>query len=129
MATTNRDIYLEINKEGLSEFNSKKFRYWSYHTPLLQFAYDLGCQGVDLSNRKVVKGWRFGKAPINGISLNHATGNCENGLSLACIEGGEPCGSSMFFLDRKKYKYEGILVCTGSDDEPVILPFGFEVLD
>lgn len=55
MTTTNRDIYLKVNKEGLDEFNSNKFNYWSYYTPLLQIAYDLGWQGVDLSGIKVVK--------------------------------------------------------------------------
>ena len=129
MKKTNREIYLKVNKEGLNEFNSNKFNYWSYYTSLLQIAYDLGWQGVDLSDKRVVKGWRFGKAPVDGISVNHVTNKCEKGLSLACVEGCKPCGSSMFFLNREKYKYEGLLVATGSDDEPVILPFGFDVFD
>ena len=144
MKTTTRDVFLMANKEGLKfkkhclpfstetedehcEFIRNYYRSW--YTPLLKLAYDFGVSGVDLSTKDVVKGWRYGKASWCGISQNHVTGESEKGLSLAAIGDDKPHWEAMFLSDRPKYEYEGILVEKGSDGEPVILPFGFEVYD
>ena len=114
--------YLNINQEGL---NTKEYQ--SYHTPVLQIAFDLGQQGININELPVVTGYRYGKAPDSFISFNYTDNKSERGLSLAKIEGEEETGSSIWFLGRKKYKYTGYLLpYRGSDGEPLILAFNAE---
>ena len=99
--------------------------YRSYYTPLLTHAMSLGQMGIDLRSAPIVRGWRYGAAPASGLSYNYANDNWERGLSLAALEGGQVTPSAeLFFSERKKYWYTGILVGTGSDAEPLILPIG-----
>lgn len=121
---TNYENILKANKYGMNWTGGE------YRTPILQEAMIYGMNGVDLSSCPVVKGYRYGKAPDSGISYNYRDEKSERGLSLAGLENGKEVGSSMFFNDRKIYCYEGILLPKkGSDGEPLILAFNFEMFD
>ena len=112
----------DINKLG----SENKDEYLSFHTPVLQIAYDLGQKGIDLSKQPVVTGYRYGKAPNSFISQNYRDQTSEFGLSMAAIEGGKEVGSSVWF-SGKKYKYSGILLpYKGSDGENLILALDAE---
>jgi hypothetical protein len=114
---------LTANKAGLDG------KFYMYRTPVLQAAFDLGADGVDLANAPVVTGYRYGKASDEFISYNYANGTKEPGLSLAAVEGEKEIGSAMWFADRQKYTYTGILSGKGSDGEPVILALDAECWD
>jgi hypothetical protein len=118
-----REQILEANKAGLNGYD------WSYWTPSLQIAFNLGAKGVDLSTAPVVKGWRKGKAPETFVSRNYRDDISEPGLSLMALDGQPAHWSDAFISDRKVYQYTGILSGTGSDDEPCILAFEAECLD
>lgn len=105
------------NKLGLDDPNG----FDSFRTPVLQLAYDLGQNGINLQDAPVVKGWRSGKAPESFISYNYRDGHKEPGLSLMAINGNQEHWSAGFIADRGKFEYTGILSGTGSDDEPCIL--------
>jgi len=125
---TTRRLILSINKAGLKHYESD--RYWSYHTPILQVAYNLGHRGIDLSIQPDVIGWRAGKSPQCGISTNYRENISEYGLSMLYINDEPICPSMIWFAERKRYEYKGLLLpYLGSDDEPLILPYGFEVMD
>lgn len=125
MKKTNRENIIEANVYGLNV----GWEGGSYYTPILEMARTLGCDGIDLRKAKVVTGYRYGKASEFGISQNYRDNISEKGLSLAALKGKKEIGSSMWFSDREKYEYTGIYVTKGSDGEPIILPFGFEVFD
>lgn len=98
---------------------------WSYYTPVLQMAYNLGLDGVNLSDAPVVSGYRYGKVSEHGLSFNYADQKTEKGLSLAAIDGQPECSSVIWFRDRAKVAVSGVLLpLTGSDNEPLILPVG-----
>jgi hypothetical protein len=122
---TNRENILQANAYGLRTGVNGG----SYYTPIFEMARLLGMNGLDLSAAPVVSGYRYGDAPELGISRNYREDIAEHGLSLAAIDGGKEIGSCVWFCDRPIRRYNGVLVGTGSDDEAVILPFGFEVFD
>ncbi|MDP2652050.1 MAG: hypothetical protein Q8O94_02850 [bacterium] len=122
---TSRQEILAANRVGLSDT-----AFWSYWTPILNIALDLGREGVDLSSQPDFSGPRYGKAPALGVSTNYADNVSERGLSLSVDSGGEVVGSSIWFLGREKTEYTGLLLpYTGSDGEALILPYGFEIFD
>jgi len=118
-----RDDILNANRYGLKQV------YTSFWTPVLEVAYLLGYEGVDLTDAPVVTGYRYGSAPEMFVSNNYRDNVSEKGLSLAAINGQNEVGSSVWFSDRKKHEYTGVLSGTGSDGEPVILCFDAENLD
>ena len=127
MKTVTEAQYRKANANGLRDAKTGDFT--SYYTPALQVAYNLGQEGISLENAPVVTGYRYGEMPWNGVSANSQTGGFEKGLSLACVEGGKEVGSSVWFCDREKYTYTGIVSGLGSDGEVVILTFAAEYLD
>lgn len=123
-----REEILKANTAGLKHRETGNF--WSYYTPTLQMAYNLGQKGIYLSEAPVVSGWRVGKAPESYISRNYRDDLSEPGLSLMAIYDHEVNAASALFIDnRKSYTYTGILSGTGSDGEPCILCFEAENLD
>ena len=114
---------INANKIGLSG------QFVMYRTPVLQAAFDLGADGVSLESAPVVTGYRYGRASDDYISYNYADQKKENGLSLAAINGEKEIGSAMWFADRKKFEYTGILCGKGSDGEPLILALDAEYWD
>jgi len=120
-----KDI-LKANRDGMDRLGT----YWSYYTPVLQVAFDLGQRGVDLSLQPDVTGYRYGKMPESGLSYNYSGQKSERGLSLAAIDGQKETGSCVWFADRDTVKVSGLLLpYKGSDGEPLILPFCVENLD
>jgi hypothetical protein len=124
--TTRQDI-VEANAVGLRHKDTDT--YWSYYTPTLQVAYNLGLAGVDLSDAPDVAGYRYGSAPDSCVSYNHAEARSERGLSLACLDGEQEIGSSVWFADREVIRYTGLLAGRGSDGEPIILCYQAPYLD
>ncbi len=127
---TNKEKILQANQLGLHNPD------WSlsFYTPIYQMAYNLGCKGIDLSLQPDVRGYRYGVAPESGLSRNYRDGISECGLSLAVITTPgyktEEIGSAMFFSNRKKHYFKGMLLpCKGSDGEPLILMYGAEDFD
>ena len=118
---------IKANAAGLKHHGTSVF--WSYYTPVLQAAYNLGLKGIDLSSAPIVKGIRYGEAPNSGLSTNYKSGKSELGLSLAQELGHPEIGSSIWFSDRNAYEYSGIKIGTGSDGETLILPLHVEDLD
>jgi len=114
------------NKEGLRSGD----QYWSYHTPILQLAYNLGKKGMDLSALHIVTGYRYGGVHWSGLSHNYASDTSEGGLSMAKIDGEKECGSVIWFADRDKVQARGILLpYRGSDGEALIIPLNVEIFD
>jgi len=121
-----RDRIIEINRLGIN--NPEAFG--SFYTPVLQIAFDLGQQGIDLSQQPSVSGRRYGTIPTSGLSYNFADQRSERGLSLAAIYGHEDVGSVIWFAERKIVDVDGLLLpYTGSDGEPLILPYAVEDMD
>ena len=116
-----KEEIMKANKAGMNEIE-----YVSYHTPVLQIAFDLGQDGIDLSEQPVATGYRYGIAPESFISYNSREQISERGLSLAAINGKKEIGSSVWF-NGKKHEYTGILLpYKGSDGENLILAFDAE---
>jgi hypothetical protein len=112
---------LEANRAGLRHQGTEI--HWEYATPVLQAAYDLGWINQTVSDQ-VVTGHRYGNAPVDGIGINHSEGKREFGLSLAGIEGGMEIASVIFFSNRGRVSYTGLLSpLAGSDGEPIMLMF------
>ncbi len=116
---------LKANRYGLKNRDA----FLIYRTPVLACAQHWGQEGIDLSRAQVVQGWRYGNNET-GVSQNYADVTSEYGLSLAALEGGDEIGSSIWFCDRPKIHFRGILLPSrGSDGEPLILPVGGENYD
>lgn len=130
MTTTNREMILKANKYG-QRLDPNDCSGSSWYSPILQVASDLGAlKGIDLTDCPVVTGYRYGTAPASGISYNYADQRSERGLSMAAINGQNEVGSCVWFADRDRVEYTGILLpYTGSDGEPLILAFGFDQFD
>lgn len=100
-----------------------------WYTPFLQASYDLGYEGIEVDFSKVVKAERYGDLP-NGCSYNYADNKKEMGVSASNLVGEKEIGSSLWFTDREKIVFEGILLpIKGSDGEPLLLPLGVEQYD
>ena len=125
-ATTEHDIR-DANAAGVRHAGTDT--YWSYQTPDLQVAYDLGQQGLDLAAAPVVSGWRYGSAPVSGRSRNYMLDRPENGVSLACVDGEPEIGSGMWFAERPRVAVSGVLSGRGSDGEALIVLIGREYQD
>lgn len=116
-----REEILKANTEG---FNATYYQ--SYHTPILQIAFDCGQKGIDLSTAKEITGYRYGQAPQSYVSFNSREQISEKGLSLAAIENEKEVGSSVWF-SGEKHIYSGILLpYKGSDGENLILAYDAE---
>jgi hypothetical protein len=117
---TTAEQYKKANAAGLKHRTTGDF--WSYYTPSLQIAYNLGLDGVSIQDVEPIIAFRFGKAPENFISWNYRDNAPEKGLSVYTensIVRGE-------FTDRKKYEYAGLPVAKGGDGEILILAFDAE---
>ena len=126
MAKVSRADIINANKSGLDNPDSL----WSYHTPVLQVAYELGTRGIDLSTAPDVAGYRYGAVPTHGLSHNYRDDHSERGLSLVAINGQPAVASEIWFCDRKRVRVNGLLLpYKGSDGEPLILPYCVEYLD
>ena len=126
MDKVSRADILNANKAGLDNPDS----FWSYRTPVLQVAYELGTKGVDLSDAQDVTGYRYGAVPAHGLSHNYRDDRSERGLSLVAINGHKPVASVVWFCDRKRVRVSGLLLpYRGSDGEPLVLPYCVEYLD
>jgi hypothetical protein len=115
--------YKEANRAGLSHRATGDM--WSYYTPTLQIAYNLGWAGVSIQDVQPLTAFRFGKAPANFVSYNHRENCTEKGLSVY-TEGSTVRGE---FEGRIRYEYTGLPVATGGDGEMLILAFDAENLD
>jgi len=63
---------------------------------------------------------RLGDAPANGMSYNYRDNRYEDGVSAMSIAGLPDNGASaMIDTDRPRKWYTGVLIGTGSDDEPI----------
>lgn len=125
-----RESLLDANLYGLREHRSGAITFASWYSPEHAAAYRYGTEGVDLSTQPTVEGWRRGGAKFGGISHNYRDDVSERGLSMMSIEGSKPGFSEMFMGDRDRHDYTGLLLPdTGSDGEPLILPYGSENLD
>lgn len=123
---TNRDNIIKANKDGLANKDSLK----SYYTPILQSAFELGQMGIDLSDSADFTGYRYGLSPEHGLSYNYMDAKKEHGLSLAQKKDGTIIASAIWFCNRDKMEYTGLLLpMAGSDGEALILPYNFELLD
>lgn len=88
-------------------------------------AYESGRRGAKIPT--IAKGLRYGKAPENGFSFNKATGDYEQGVSMAKVNGVNyewfPVSDSK--TTRKPINYEGYLLDPdhfwGGDGEPLML--------
>lgn len=118
-----KDQILKANASGLKHRTTGQF--WSYYTPALQIAYNLGYEGISLENAETITAFRYGKAPERFVSWNYAENKSENGLSVYT----EKSIVRSEFLDRQKYEYTGIVCGIGSDGEQVILCFDADNLD
>lgn len=126
MSKITADDIRQVNQTGIA--NPEAF--WSYYTPVLQVAFELGQRGIDLAAAPVVSGMRYGIMPAGGISYNYRDERSERGLSLACIDGDKEVGSCIWFADRIEHNYTGVLLpYTGSDGEALILIIGIDNLD
>ena len=116
--------YLSANAEGLK--GTIRF----YRSPALTVAADLGFARIDLSTCDDVVAFRFGRIPDCGISHNYRDNVAESGLSVAWIKGRKKEAKARNLAEfggRKKVRVEGLLLpVTGSDGEPLILPYGIE---
>ena len=101
-----KEDFLEANEAGLRHKGTDN--HWSYYTPSLQIAYNLGYENISLKDSDVVTGIRYGEAPEKGISTNYSENRSEKGLSLAQISGEKEIGSSNWFKDRKAFEYRGL---------------------
>lgn len=115
--------YISANASGLAHRTTGQM--WSYYTPSLQVAYNLGHEGIDLSIAEVVTGFRYGNAPESFISWNYAANASENGLSIYT----ENSIIRSEFLDRNRVEVSGISAGTGSDGEALILAYNAINLD
>lgn len=113
----------------LGKIHAKEGNLCGWYTPILQAAYDLGYEGVEIDFTQIVKAERYGNLP-NGCSYNYAENKKEMGVSASNIVGCKEIGSSVWFSGRDKIQFEGILLpMTGSDGEPLLLPLGIEQYD
>ena len=62
---------------------------------------------------------RRGKAPASGVSVNHATGQAEPGVSVYLVLDGHVADVDRF-QDRPAYTGTGVVVGFGSDGEPCV---------
>jgi len=120
---TTEQQYKAANAAGLKHRTTGAF--WSYYTPTLQVAYNLGLDGVSIQDVQPITAFRFGKAPENFISCNYRDNAPEKGLSVYTEKSVIRCE----FTDRQKYEYTGLPVATGGDGEILILAFDAEYLD
>jgi hypothetical protein len=120
-AMINEKDIRNANKAGLRH-NNNNSDCWSYYSPLLQAAYDLG-RYHGLAVGGLVTGWRYGDVPEFGVSKNYVTGDSEGGLSMAKIDGVESSWRGFLMTARKKVNVSGLLSpLKGSDNEPLIFP-------
>ena len=114
-----KEQILAANRAGLNG------EYVGYYTPVLKVAFNLGSNGINLDNAKIIKAFRYGSAPESFLSWNYAKNTPENGLSVytdRSIVRSE-------FLDRPKHEYTGLVSGIGGDGETLILCFDAENLD
>lgn len=110
--------------------DAKNGDYSSYYTPVLEAAYDLGREGIEIDFENIVVAERYGELPKRGVSYNYRDDYKEKGVSAVNIKGEEPVGSYIWFTDNVKIEFEGILLpVKGSDGEPLLLPLGVEQYD
>jgi hypothetical protein len=123
MKVTEKDIR-EANEAGLND------SFVCYYTAVLTAAYNLGLNGHSLVGQSIATGYRYGNAPESLLSRNYRDDKTEAGLSMAALVGEAECSSCIFFSDRAKVYYTGIISpVTGSDDETLLLVIGGENLD
>ena len=93
-----------------------------WYTKVLEAAYSLGRRGIIVDFDNIVTAERYGELP-EGVSYNYRDGFMEDGVSATNIKGEKEVGSSIWFCDREKIEFRGILLpVKGSDGEPLLLP-------
>mgnify|MGYP007071573237 CR=1 FL=1 len=129
----NKTKLLAANKKGLEDSKSLDSGLVCYYTKAMDVAYDLGCNGVDLSKIDITESYRYGGVPESGISCNYRDNSWERGLSLAIShkDNSREIGSVIFFRHRDKVAVIGwILDRSGSDGEELMLPItGYDIVD
>ena len=94
---------------------------------ILDVAYRLGQDGIDLTEAPTVDAHRWGDIPKDGISVNHAEDRAELGCSCAWLDGNpNDCYGYMSQASGlDSVAIRGVLVPdTGSDGEPLVLLVG-----
>lgn len=115
----------KANAMGLKDLANGNWSCW--WNKILNVAYELGQDGMDLSDSPVVKAHRWGDVPEDGISKNHAENRAENGCSCAWLDSNpNDCYGYMTQASGADcVEVSGVLVKdTGSDGEPLILLVG-----
>jgi hypothetical protein len=113
------------NKIGLGHKNSGEWVCW--WNRILDTAYNLGQDGIDLSDAPIVDAHRWGNAPDDGISVNHRDDRAERGCSCAWLDSNldDNYGYMTHASGAECVAIRGILVPdTGSDGEPLVLLVG-----
>jgi hypothetical protein len=119
----------KANKMGLVDSMSGEWSCW--YNAILNVAYELGQDGIDLSNQPVVDAHRWGNSPDDGISKNHAEDRAEKGCSCAWLDSApDDCYGYMTHASGANcVAIKGVLVPdTGSDGEPLVLLVGSGVI-
>lgn len=118
----------QIKKANAMGISDAKNGFWfCWWDKILNVAYELGQDGVDLSSAPVVDAHRWGAPPIDGISKNHAENRAEKGCSCAYLDSDpDDCYGYMTQASgADSVAIRGILVPdTGSDGEPLVLLSG-----
>jgi hypothetical protein len=115
----------KANKLGLRHRETGDYVCW--WNKILGAAYELGQDGLDLCDSEVVAAHRWGQAPADGISVNHAEDRAERGCSCAWLDrDSSNCYGYMSHASGADcVAIWGVLVPdTGSDGEPLVLLVG-----
>ena len=113
MALLKKQDFEKANKLGLAGADV------CFYSPLLNVAFDLGCNGQSIDDCEIINCFRFGGLPDTGVSHNHASDCSEKGLSVYTDS---DVIRAEFEERGNKVELRGIKVATGSDGEPVVLP-------
>jgi len=130
---TTKELYDKVIDYAENDIKSDNFT--GFYTPVFERLYNLVRGGVKVDTNKIVKAFRYGNVPENGLSYNYRDNECENGTSVARIDGKNEINGinikySLLFSDRKEVEVTGILMpLYGSDGENLVLPFGIEQFD
>ena len=130
---TTKELYQKVIEYAKNDIRDDNMA--GFYTPIFQRLYDLVRAGIEIDANKIVKAVRYGDVPENGLSYNYRDNECENGTSVARIDGKNEINGinikySLLLSDRNEVEITGILMPVyGSDGENLVLPFGIEQFD